>query len=558
MKFIAKICVSLSLILSMDNAHAQISGLESTKAESVIVDSNGKYVVAGSAVVNGMPQAFIARYTSAGVLDTTFGSTGFVPQIVGDNAVFNAVIQQSNGQYVAGGWANLTSNPTFLNPNPAYNATPQFIVVRYNSNGTIDTNFGYQGIVTAALTGTSTSVVNAIAQQSNGLLVIAGYSISAVDVPKFFTARLNTNGTFDTNFNNTGYVLTGDATSAIGTNLLIQSNGDIVVTGNNETTFVAMRYTSTGALDTTFGTSGIATITYTPTTLSQCNASVLQSNGSIVLGGFNTNNFALARLTGSGVLDTTFGTSGWVITSFPSSAAIYDMVLQSNGQVVAAGYMDGQGALARYTTGGVLDSTYGTSGQVATQVGPMARILGAALESSSGKVVVAGYANTNLFLSRYSTAGVLDTTLGGTGATGANGVVTAPNVCPTALCAYGQVYNVSSQDILNNALFTFDTAGMLYNISFTPPSSYITFEIPGTYMATYIVEIEGNSLLELQLNGNAIPGSNYLDSTTSTTVGKTIFNANTGDVLSLINLTGYDQPLNSGGINTCITLEKIA
>lgn len=512
------------------NAGYALVGLSNAKANSVIVQTDGKIVVAGSAVVNNVQQGIIARYNANGTLDNSFNG-GSVTTPIGDNAVFNAVLQQADGKLVVVGNAELSTSP-------------QYFVLRYNSDGTYDTSFAYQSLSTSVQGQISTAT--AIAQQTDGKLVIAGISNNTNFVPRFFVARLNSNGTLDTTFGTGGVVFTQNGNTALATAIKIQSDGKIVVSGTSQSGHLAMRYNTNGTLDTTFGNSGISNTVVGGT--SQCNSSVIQTDGKIILSGFVDNNFSLVRLTTTGILDPSWGVTGRVSTPFATTAEIQATVLQSDGKVVAAGYMDNQIALARYTTTGALDTSYGTSGQVVTPVGQAARAFGAALQTD-GKVVVAGSSNPNLVVTRYTTTGAIDNTIG---------IISTPEVCSTSLCAFGQVYNVSAQDIPNNALFTFDTAGILNNISFSPPSSNIVFDHGGTYAATYIVEVESQALLQFQLNGNVIQSSNYNSPNTCIAVGKAIFTANAQDVLTLVNITGFDVGVVTGGVNASIIIEKIA
>lgn len=520
-------------------------GLSNAKVQSVIVQADGKIVAAGSAIINHVGQAFLVRYNSDGSLDTGFNSTGIVTEIIGDNAEYHGVIQQSDNKLVVVGSASLSTNP-------------QFIVVRYNTDGSKDTSgFGNSGIVTSVQGSSSTA--NAIAQQSDGKLVITGGSSSPTYTPRFFTARLNGNGTFDTGFNSTGVVFTQSGNSATASAIKIQSDGKIVVAGASQAGFLAMRYTTGGVLDTAgFGSSGIAGIVFG--TFAQGTSLAIQSDGKILLGGFSDNNFGVVRLTTAGILDTTFNTTGKVTTAFPSTAEIFSLFIDGSGNLVAAGYMDNQIALARYlTTGtpGALDTSFNpggsTPGTLTTSIGSMARALSSALQSD-GKIIAAGYSSPNAALIRYSATGVVDTGFG------SSGTVINPSACSVALCAYGQVFNTAEIDVLNNATVPFNTNGTLVNITHSTSSSTdsITLGLSGTYAATYIVESPSNANLELKLNGTVISSSNYVGQASAIAVGKAIFDANAGDVLTLINISGFDIFLSSGGINASIILEKIA
>src|SRR5437762_391825 len=95
-----KIFMFSAAVITFTGNICALVDLSNARANSVIVQSDGKIVAAGAVNVGEVPQALIARYSSAGVLDNGF-SSGVVTTVVGDNAVFNAVIQQSDGKLVA-------------------------------------------------------------------------------------------------------------------------------------------------------------------------------------------------------------------------------------------------------------------------------------------------------------------------------------------------------------------------------------------------------------------------------------------------------------------------
>lgn len=539
-KYILMVCLLLSTAVS----HlAGIVGLSNAVAKSVIVQADGKIVVAGYTTIGGLDQAILVRYNSDGSLDTGFNNTGIVTAAIGDNAVFNGVIQQTDNKLVVVGSAKLTTYP-------------QFFVTRYNTDGSVDSSgFGSNGIVTT-VQGPESSA-NAVAQQSDGKLVVVGYSNSGTGISRFMTARLNGNGTMDTGFNSTGFVFTQSGNSAKANAVKIQSDGKIVVAGNAQAGFLAMRYNTGGTLDTSgFGSSGIANISFG--TFAQCNSMVIQSDGKIVLAGSSDSNFGILRLTTAGVLDiSTYGTNGKTTTAFSSTAAIYSLALLSGGGVAVVGYMDSHVAFAQYTSGGVLDTAFNpngsTPGTMTASIGKMARALSNAIDSN-GKIVAAGYSTPDMVVGRYSSTGVLDMGFG------LSGFVADPVVCGTALCAYGQVYNVSEIDVLNNETFPFDSNGPLVGISHSTSSATdtIILDESGTYAVTYIIETPSNSNLELKKNGSVISSSNYVNPGSSMSAGKAIFDAVAGDELTLVNISGFDQFLMSGGINASIIIEKIA
>jgi uncharacterized delta-60 repeat protein len=282
--------------------------------------------------------------------------------------------------------------------------------VRYNSNGTLDTDFGIGGKVTTPV-GSGHDVAYALGiQSSDGKIVVAGTSNNGKN-NDFVLVRYNPNGTVDTGFGTGGKVITdfGSATDddyddfayALG----IQSDGKIVVagtsnaSGNND--FALVRYNSGGSLDTTFGTDGKVT-TAVGSGLDTARALVIQSDGQIVAAGTSNNgsknDFALVRYNKTdGSLDTSFDTDGKVTTPVGSlDSAATALAIQSDGKIVAGGIsydaFNSDFVLVRYNPDGSLDTGFYIGGIVTTSIGSgydVASALG--IQSDDGKIVVAGY-----------------------------------------------------------------------------------------------------------------------------------------------------------------------
>jgi uncharacterized delta-60 repeat protein len=179
-----------------------------------------------------------------------------------------------------------------------------FALVRYNTNGTLDTTFGASGIVTTPV-GTGHDVANALGIQSDGRIVAAGSSYnSGSNNYDFALVRYNANGTLDTGFGTGGIVITPigsgfDIAYALG----IQPDGRIVAAGSSDNgsnfDFALVRYNANGTLDTGFSIGGIVT---TPIGSSDDYAIALgiqSSDGKIVAAGYSYNgsnfDFALVR-----------------------------------------------------------------------------------------------------------------------------------------------------------------------------------------------------------------------------------------------------------------------
>jgi uncharacterized delta-60 repeat protein len=280
------------------------------------LQTDGKILVTGGGL--------IGRYTSTGQLDTSFGTNGIAPL---NSPVATAIALQSNGKILV---ITGVGAPSQLIQAPFFPGQQAGAIARYNTNGTLDTTFGISGQAACVASAA------AIAIQSNGKIVVAGTIPSALlttvrggitvvnNQTGFGVVRYNPNGSIDTSFNpgggigSGGGVITGFGSSfpyGAAFALAIQSNGEIVVAGEaangnpqnlglSSSSFVLARYTTTGQLDTTFGTNGIVITTLSQAPISFVSALVLQSDGKIVAAGntgslvqrgFFLNNFAVAR-----------------------------------------------------------------------------------------------------------------------------------------------------------------------------------------------------------------------------------------------------------------------
>ena len=393
-------------------------------ANAAVLDSSGRLVVAGSS--DG--HFAVVRHTTAGALDTSFGSDGKVLTDVATPAFpdeldgARAVAIQSDGKIVAAG-----------------NAGEDFAVVRYNTDGSLDTSFSTDGKVTTDIGTDTVDAAYAMAVQSDGKIVVAGTS----DANDFVVVRYTSAGALDTSFDSDGKV-----TTDIGTDpsinqayaVAVQTDGKLVVAGQVNHDFAVARYTAAGALDTSFDSDGKVTTDIGTDTFDFANAVAVQSDGKIVVAGSSGDDFAAVRYTAAGALDTTFSTDGKVTTNFETDSldSANAVAIDSNGKIVVAGNSevtpsgsDRLGhdfAAVRYTAAGALDSSFGTDGKVTTDTSTQqdgARRYGergdhygvrsgghAVAVQSDGKIVVAGTGGADFKAARYTSAGALDSSYG--------------------------------------------------------------------------------------------------------------------------------------------------
>ena len=381
-------------------------GTSTDGAMDLIEQPDGKYLVAGYGAVGGSFDFTLVRYNEDGTLDTSFGSGGVVTtSFTAGNDVGQGVALQSDGKIIVAG----------------YNSNYDFAVARYNVDGTLDTSFGTGGTVTTSVGGTYDFGYKVVVQ-GDGKIVVAGTS----RIGSFYDrslVRYNTDGSLDTGFGTGGMVITAISPDNDGaTDVVLQTDGKILVAGqsNNgsDTDFAVTRYNTDGSLDTSFGTGGIVT---TPIGAGDDAAEsiVLQSDGKIVVGGWTVgsdNDFAVVRDNSDGSLDTSFGTGGKVTAAIGvGDDRAYDVSLQADGKILVTGRSDmGTSydfSLLRYNADGSLDTTFGTGGVVTTDVGSNADYGYSVLQKSDGTILVAGHTSNGITsdfgLVRYNADGSL-------------------------------------------------------------------------------------------------------------------------------------------------------
>ena len=260
---------------------------------AVALQPDGKIVIAGHC--GPLPTRYefcLARYQADGTLDTSFGTGGTVSSPIGSGyASGRATVLQPDGKIVVAGDCDIGLHIVFC-------------LARYQAGGALDPSFGSGGAVISPI-GSSTDHATAIALQPDGKIVVAGYCAGASNLD-FCLARYQANGMLDAAFGSNGKVISPIGLSNdYGQALALQPDGKIVVAGycdgvsNND--FCLARYQANGTLDTSFGSSGTV-ISPIGSSYDWAYAIALQPDGKIVVAGecWNGSNFdfCLARYQG--------------------------------------------------------------------------------------------------------------------------------------------------------------------------------------------------------------------------------------------------------------------
>lgn len=332
----------------------------------VVRQSDGKILAAGFS--NGNFE--LVRYNADGTTDNSFGPNGNGKVIDVGLGVAQSLALDGSGNVVVAGDSS---------------------IVRYTVDGLRDTSFGVNGLVNVGSTSVNRGIT-ALAIDGSNRVVVAGNGVSGGSSQDFTAARYNANGTLDVQFASVDFSGGEENLQAIA----IDSVGRVIVAGytwnpsNNQIDFGVVRYNTAGGLDTTFGSGGKKAIDFNGE-LDAASGLAIDANNNIIVGGSarmgGSDGIGLARLKElDGSLDTSFGTAGKVIDT-QVNAIYFDfgLALDAAGRIVAGTIS----TLARYTSAGSRDTSFGNQGSVSTG-NTVERIEDVAIQSD-GKILVVGY-----------------------------------------------------------------------------------------------------------------------------------------------------------------------
>ncbi len=303
----------------------------------------------------------LVRYNSDGSLDTSFSGDGKVTTSIGAGSAYGrSIAVQTDGKILVGGYAAGASGD-------------EYALTRYNSDGSLDTSFSGDGIVTTAF-GLGDAYGESLTLQADGKILVSGYYFSGA-ANLLSLARYNADGSLDTSFSGDGLVTTSfGGTNNYGWDVAVQSDGAIVVAGSSSAggtlDFAVARFDSSGNLDTTFSGDGLLTTPIGAGT-DQAQSVTIQADGKLLVAGYShngtDNDFAVVRYNTNGTLDTSFSGDGKLTTDFGAADTGQSITLQSDGKFLVSGNAwNGSSydfAVVRYNSDGSLDTTFSADGK---------------------------------------------------------------------------------------------------------------------------------------------------------------------------------------------------
>jgi uncharacterized delta-60 repeat protein len=305
------------------------------RLQAVAVQADGQIVVAGyskDGVNSPVQEDFVvARYDASGNLDLSFGTAGkAVTDFEARGDVAYDLLIQPDGAMVVTGSASIIDQFGV--------AGSDFAAIRYTSLGTLDAGFGVDGKANTEVAG-RTDLGYAAAMQPDGKIVLAGRVANAGgDDPDIGLVRYNADGSLDTSFGAGGVLRDVTVEWDEAADVVVQPDGRLVVVGHavigGASMMTIARYNSDGSPDSTFGANGRVT----DPMMDVGRGVALQPDGSIVVVGRRSGDFAIARFDSLGGPDMNFGTDGVIdVDFFGGIDEATAVVIQPDGKILAAG-----------------------------------------------------------------------------------------------------------------------------------------------------------------------------------------------------------------------------
>lgn len=367
-------------------------GGSADSAFRAVLRPTGEILVGG--IVSSTTDIGVVQYHPDGSVDTAFGVAGLASVNLGADDQGIATMVQLDGKVVVAG------HTTIAGPR-------DWVVVRFNADGSLDTSFGTNGSVTTDFAGEDQ--LNDGLLQPDGKIVVAGFSSPAGR--RWALARYNSDGSLDTSFGAGGKVTTAvGGSDQIVRAIALQPDGKIVAAGFDGSNVVVGRYLTNGVLDGTFGTAGIVVTDIAGSGRDLGFAVAVLESGHILVGGMANNaDFALLRYQADGTLDASFGSGGIVTTDFGfGQDIIYALSELPNGQYLTTGEARAPArsfGIALYNNDGTLDAGFGSGGLVTTDFGGDLAVSRDVVVQPDNKALVVGVTiasgNADFALARY-------------------------------------------------------------------------------------------------------------------------------------------------------------
>jgi uncharacterized delta-60 repeat protein len=473
-------------------------------ARDVSILADDKILIAGATDVPNLGFTQVAKLNANGSPDTTFGNGGGIATSTYSNgSETDKMAIQSDGKIVVSGRVNFT--------------VPRGLVHRFNIDGSPDTTFGtggYREIIGPGFT--RMYMGGGVAIQPDGKIMLAGFAQTASqNDTQIMLMRLNSDGSSDESFGPSGMIFHELSAGFDGaSDMKLQSDGKILVAGQRANAAMVARFDSTGALDSGFGSGGVALLSPG----FNVSAIALQGQNVVAVGSGSGSNFFLARIDQAGA-NLLYRNESFIVGKNDRAR---DVAIQPDGKIVTAGVSENANSsvvsVARVLPNGSLDTTFGIGGKVTISDGTSSSEAFAVDIQPDGKIVVAGrgsqfftFTYYSLFVARLNADGSPDNTFG----TGGKVIITSPanligydmELQPDGkIVVGGTIYRV-----VGDGVFDYDMMAARLNPDGTPDNGFgnggIFIYVHGTAAATFFEQAKA---LSIQPDGKIILAGTHL------------------------------------------------
>lgn len=419
-------------------------------ARKLAVQSDGKIVLVGSSV---------GRLLADGKPDAAFGTGG----LVADEGAANVALQGDGKIVVTGARGGLARTS------------------RYMPDGTLDASFGTNGVVETDVT-PQNDFGTAVAIQADGKIVVAGVGALGAGQRRFIVMRYLADGKLDTAFDGDGKVTAQFKGDDLARDVALDEDENVVVVGvGYPADSIVARFTPAGALDTTFNGSGFRLVASD----SSCDSVATHAGGAITCGGYGL----IRKYTSTGAPDGSFGGTGKVSAEIRGE----DMALLPDGSVVLVGQRSGVTSdlsAVKYTSAGVLDTTFGTGGFADVDGGAAFDVATSVLGAPDGSAVLAGESALGSHFVKLGPTGALDPSFGAGGIAAFDNVFTVRGL---ARQASGKIVFAAWSTNVSFVVGRLDANGAMDKTFGTIGNGLVTIPIFGSAMGRGIVT-DGTSI----------------------------------------------------------------
>jgi uncharacterized delta-60 repeat protein len=359
---------------------------------SLVIDKQNNIIIGGSSSDNINNTYAFAKYLPTGQLDTTFGNQGVVITDLSNDYYFY------NGPFIFNKIIAVDSNNNIIfSGTVGQQQDYNIVLARYLSNGQIDLSFGENGYVLTDFSGNDSSQAFSVQVDLCDNIVVAGLDTDSNGNNHYALAKFLPTGMIDLSFGNQGFIVSNYSgnDNSIASSIAIDQQNNIIIAGTDNDSYAFSKYSASGDLIGTIVTNFGYSYDYS----AAFSVAIDQQNNIIIAGiqndNYSSSNYALAKYDQNGDIITSFGDNGTIIADFSGNdySLGLSVAVDLQNNIIIGGFSNGYYALVKYNEYGVLDTTFGNGGSIITSYSsnPSFSIVNSVVIDQQNNIFVSGY-----------------------------------------------------------------------------------------------------------------------------------------------------------------------